>query len=938
MPDANDYSVTEELTLINDMEWWKLLRSTKFPRLVRFFGTAAKTLEEFGDLKEENEDLAATELGLKKISPNLWSAILSSMSYTEQTQDGFLCELPYQLDTTAILVTTENAGRDATTTTSSNKKRLRDGKNKKTKTNGGSSSLLIPEIGSESHAWCVLMSVLAFRVSLLISHKLQEPKQAWYRISDQAMDLIAHRSYRNATRTNTNLESLLFSSVLGTREKHDYNIIRCAAKAVVFCMGRLSEAPKTSLLYQDQRACLRFSSRFRGLGRKKSTFKARAPPPGDLWVSMEGPLTHGQIVSKIRIDRCSMKQYLATTSGFGVGISTASEASFRWYYLANSDKTSLINTLRNVSFLAFEEELKNAKQDRWMVLQTSEPGSYLLGLRKDSDLVIRYAAFVLRLKRFGSKRRKPLGICKDMPSYLLVFRHIQAVLEKDEKTIPKQHWEAILRLSLMAVMSWFGKVDRVGKNINGEVKINTSKYNSSNTGNSAITVPKLDSYGFRVLLTQGLSVLFKSDLHRQGKGVLVSLWNHVQRTHKKQSPVADEAGVVDFLDMLNVSFYLGRQKDALGRRVSSKHNFDVFQQPAADINQNKDQGFVETERKAALGETHGKIYLKRGTLLNLHQFLDRTPQGRQMDHDGNSRYQTLFSIIRNGHHSFKELMEIEKAETETPQMRKEEKFMDNYVCLSLRRQELNGSAAGENNGYLRLPPSDVLLKSFYTLIQDPLTPNPIRFLLMTTLTTDITNTKNLTASLQKFRTCHTASQRDIWLKTFSFHLPLRTELSDAEIYGNSRVHLMVLLMLIELTGLKPTKTAHLYPNDFLEAIKHLIVADPESLTKLPLNMIPVTTRNGGKEIATYGSMFALSAARSHDETWGSPGVGLHTEIFGMESHPSQVFANLIGNMTTTTPLFSSGGRNTSLSLRETRKMTQRFCNRMLTHISCEPEI
>ncbi len=956
MPDTNDYSMAKQPVAIRDMEWWQKLRSSKFSRLVRFFGTASKTLEEFGDLKNDDDDDDETQDGggggIKNISPNLWNAIMSSMSRTEQTQDIFLCELPYQLEATVILLATEAGGEKPTKRRSSSnstavvKKRLRNGKNKK-KIKVSTAAVVMPKIGSESHAWCVLMSLLAFRVSLLLSHRLEEPKGAWYRIADQAMDLIAPRGFRNIHRTDTSLESLLFSSVLGTKEKRDYNIIRCGAKAVVLCMRRLSETPETSLLYQDQRACLRFSSRFHNLVRPNPNFKTLAPPPADLWVSMEGPLTHGQIVSKIRIDRCSLKQYLATTSGFGVGISTdSSQASFNWYFMANNDKTSLLATLRNVSFLAFHEEFKNDKQNRWMLLQASKAGSYLLGLRKDSDLVIRYAAFVLRLKRFGSRRRKPLGVCKDMPSYLLVFRHVQAVLEKDEKTIPKQHWEAVLRLSLMAIMSWFAKVDRLGKDIHNETRVNASKFNSTNTAGSAINVPKLDSYGFRVLLTQGLSVLFKSALHRQGKGILISLWDNIQRKYnqkrRKRKGEPQEIPVipvvpstVDFLDMLNVSFHLGRQKDFLGRRLSAKHDFDIFQQQQqqeAGEAPTIDQDFIETERKASLGKKHGKIYLKKGILLNLHKFLDRTSQGKEMDEA--ARHQTLFSIIRNGHHSFRELLEIEKEEnTATSQIRKEEKFMDNYVCLSLRRQELDGGV----NGHLQLPPSDILLKSFYALMQDPLTPIPIRFALMTGLTTKPGEFP--TAPLQKYRTCHTKAQRDIWLKTYSFHLPLCTELSDAEIYSKSRTHLMLLLMLIELSGLKPEKTASLYPADFLEAIKCLIVPDPEDLCKLPLNMIPVTTRNGDKEIATYGNMFALSAGRGYDETWGSPGVGLHTEMFGMESHPSQVFANLLA--TVPAPVFSSSSKNgrvTSLAMHETRKIAQGFCDRMLTDVSCEPEI
>ncbi len=927
VPDRNDYFM--EPVSIEDTEWWKMLMAINFPSLIRFFGSASNVLQQFKDLKKEGQ-----EIDIKKISPNLWNAILSSITHKEQKLDSILCEIPYNLEVTAIIAaaTKRNQGLlqpppAEAAAAQKNKvvgKRLRNGKKKNPVV-----AISIPEIkskevtltpttGSESDAWCILMSVLAYRVSLLISHKLEKPNHAWTRISDQAMDLIA-RKYRNESRTDGGMESMLFISFLGAREKHDFNIIRCAAKAVVLCMRCLPKASKTSRLHQDETACLLFSRRLRisASPRYKTRFSLPPPPPGDLWISMEGPLGHAEIISKIRIDRCSLKQYLATEPGFGTNISTTSDASFRWYYMKNSDKASLIATLRDVSFFAFKEELENSKQNRWMVLQTSDPGSYLLGLRKDSDLVIRYAAFVLRLKRFGSRRQRPLGMtCKDMPAYLLVFRHLQAVLEKDEKTIAKQHWQVVLRLSLMAIVTWYGEVRRIGKDFQTD---DPSSSNSKQSSTKAtICVPTLDSYGFRVLLCQGLTVLFKSTFRRQGKTLLFNLWNRIQ----KNSLTAP--GGVDFLDMLNVSFYLGRQKELLGDRINASHNFDVFQEPAEEASSSsKTGGFVETERKSnSLGKMYGKIYLKRGTLISLHKFLDTTEQGTEMTKAG--KHSILFSVIRKGHHSFKELSEIKKdTEAGVFQKRKEEKFMNNYVCLSLRRQELE---AGTEK-HLQLPPSDVLLQIFYAFIRDPLTPAKIRFLLLTSLTTKPAVTENPIASLPKWRTCHTKIHRDIWRQTFSSQLPLREELSDTEISENSRVHLMLILMLIELTGLRTKKTACVYPPDFLEAIKCLIVADPDRLAKLPLSMIPVTSRN--KEIATYGSLFALSTARAYDQTWGSPGIGLHTELFGMDLNPSLTFAELLGNAPE--PLFSSkkNSRGTAYSIQETKKIIQKFHKRML---------
>ncbi len=920
MPDTNDYTNTVEAdsTVIKDMGWWTMLMGRKFPRLVNFFGSKSKTLQELNNLHDGGGEPAE----LEKISPNLWNAILSSMSQTEQMEDDFLCQVPYQVDVDAIVYTTQGGCPTVIVLASNGSKALkrsRDGKTKKVISKIKATTAPIPRIESKSYAWCVLISVVAFRISLLISHKLETPSHAWYRIADQAMDLIAPR---NATRTDAGMESLLFSSVLGAREKNDFNIIRCAAKAVVICMRGLGEAPTSSRIYQDLEACLRFNNLFQVSLHQPAVLKVASPGPGDLWVSMVGPLKHAQIVSRIRLDRCSLKQYLSTTPGFGTGISVGSEASFHWYYLPGSDKTSLINTLQNISFLAFGEEMKVVDQVRWMVLQTNTPGSYLLGLRKDSALVIRYAGFVLRLKLFGGRRRRPPGVCKDMPSYMLVFRHLQAVLEKDEKTIPKQHWDTILRLSLMALRCWYGKTDRLGKTFEAKT---SSKYNPRNTGASAITVPKLDSYGFRVLMSQGLEVLFKSSLRHQGKAILTNLWNCVQ-----QNTTTTESNPIDFLDMLNVSFLLGRQKDAMSRRLSDKHDFDIFQQQEESSEKKKERGFHETERKATLAAVHGKIFLKSKTLLNLHQFLDRNPQGRELAEI--PRHHSLVNIIRNGHHGFQELLEIGKDEraSNTAAVHREEKITDNYVCLCLRRQELDIELAHN----IRLPPSDVLLKNFYALIRDPLTPNRIRFSLMTALTTSqlakpFPQSSGRTKPIKKFRTCHTKSHRNIWLKTFNLHLPLRTDFSNTEIYDNSRVHLMLLLMLIELTGLKNHSHRDRFPatTDFLEAIKYLIVADPESLSKLPLSMIPVAVRD--KTIVTYGSMFPLPSFRYCDKTWGSPAIGLHAEVLGMDSNPTQVFETLLAEMPL--PTLQRRGRNTSLSLRETRTIAQVFCNRMTTH-------
>ncbi len=920
MPDINDYTDAspEDSTAIEDMGWWTMLMGRKFPRLVHFFGSKAKTLQEFNNSHGGGDRL-------EKISPNMWNAILSSMSHTEQIEDELLCQIPYRLGAVNILGTTEG-GYPIVIVLASNGnkvlKRLRDGKTKETKVTSKitATTAPIPRIESRSYAWCALISVVSFRISLLISHKLAKPNHAWYRIADQTMDLIVPRDYRNTTRTDTGMESLLFNSILGTREKNDFNIIRCAAKAVVICMRGLPKAPSSSRIYQDLETCLHFSSLFQTSVHQRSVLKVAAPGPGDLWVSMEGPLQHAEIVSRIRLDRCSLKQYLSTTHGFGSGISAGSEASFHWYYLPNSDKTSLINTLQSISFLAFGEELKVADQGRWMVLQTSTPGSYLLGLRKDSALVIRYAGFVLRLKLFGSRRRRPPGTCKDMPSYMLVFRHLQAVLEKDEKTIPKQHWDIVLRLSLMAIRCWYGKADRLGKNL---------IVGSRNTGAASIIVPNLDSYGFRVLMSQGLEVLFKSSLHHQGRAILTNLWNSVQRD-SASGVITPESNPIDFLDMLNVSFFLGRQKDSISRRLSDKHDFDIFQQQEETSEKKKVRGFHETERKATLGAIHGKVFLKSKTLLNLHQFLDRNPQGRRLAE--NPRHHSLVNIIRKGHHTFQELMEIEKDEqsSNTAATHREEKITDNYVCLCLRRQELDIDL-GHN---LRLPPSDVLLKNFYALIRDPLTPNGIRFSLITALTTNqlakpFPRSGGRISPVKKFRTCHTESHRNIWLKTFNLHLPLKTEFSDNEIYGNSRVHLMLLLMLIELTGLKNHNHRDKFPTtDFLEAIKYLIVVDPERLTKLPLSMIPVAVRD--KTIVTYGSMFPLPSFRYCDKTWGSPAIGLHAEVLGMDSNPTQVFETLLAE--TALPTFShQRGRNTSLSLRETKVIAQAFCKRMTTH-------
>lgn len=106
MPDQNDYVM--EPASIEDTEWWKMLMVTSFRRLIHFFGSASNVLQQFKDLKKGGQ-----EIDIKKISPNLWNAILSSIIHKDQKLDSILCEIPYNLEVTAIIAATTKRNQAA---------------------------------------------------------------------------------------------------------------------------------------------------------------------------------------------------------------------------------------------------------------------------------------------------------------------------------------------------------------------------------------------------------------------------------------------------------------------------------------------------------------------------------------------------------------------------------------------------------------------------------------------------------------------------------------------------------------------------------------------------------------------------------------------------------------------------------------------------------
>ena len=900
----------------DDTSWWHALFTKKFTRLLAIKDIDVP-LYDFLDHTQRDRTSGLhqmiTTTPLTDICPTLWKCIMAVIPWTEQRQVPFLSTLPYALDPTAILHATDGTPHERRSKSESKfenpttRKRTRNGflkvpKEKEKEQEEEEEDLFAPD----AYTICALISVLSFRISLLLSHAFEDPRGLWKLVADQAMDLIATtKGTRDTHRTDKAMETLLFSGgLLANLEKWEFNTVREASKAVVFCLRQLYQVSSSSNchLFNDYRACVTYSNHiYRLVGCRRG--RARPPPPGDLWTFLEGPLPYPQITMYLSPDRAARKQFLARVPGFGTGISASGETSFSWFLHPNSDKLSLIRSLRSAEFLAFAENARNIDtHQRWVVLPVaSRPDTYLLGLRKDSELVLRYACAVLRLKRWRFKVHSPQGKCNDLPSYMIVYRHILAVLEDDLDVVPRQHQRVVLQLSILAIMSWFDMEKHIGKHVSVNANVFV-KFPSERV----ISAPDIDPYGFRILMTRGLKTLFKSS---HGNKMIRGLWNRVAtvgaKKKKKESCEEEEEDLspdcINFLELLATTFLVGRQSAHLPERVKKYHDFEDLE----------DDNVQESERKAYLCTKYGKVFIKSRGLAGLRSFFTTHPKGQKMAN--RPEYSSLFNIVLASSNNVETTEGKEEASSTTT---------SNYVTLMLRGQELSYDPSGDSQALIQLPLSDILLKTIYRLIDDPITPTSIRLLLLSSVIAK-------TEVLQSIpRSCFDGPQRAAMKVGFSKHLGLRDHITDAELFSNGRMRLMCALLLVEMTGLKRVKTAS---RDFFAAVPEMTVVDPDHLAQLPLSMVPVAFRSGG--ISTYGNMLALPSARYYDSTWGSPALGLHEEVLGMRTDPDKTLNTMLSE--TPQPQFSSATTPSPFTLRESTAIARAFCQRMTDPLAYE---
>ena len=887
---------------------------------------------------------------LTALSPTIWFAVMATMSREDRNQSRFLRELPFRLDPAVLLARLEGSPAVRKNTITTAKKRKRD---------GDQSAIHGSRVAPFGYAACAMASLLACRVSLLLSHELYDPEMCmdmWRLVADRAMDYLVP-NLRDRARGNHRLDC--FFGMFSKQEKRENLIVEVAAKAVARCMHKMRSAPPSSLLGRDYLACLDFSEAYHQLVRNGS--RRRDPClPEDLWIRVGS--SHGRSLpyrttgALLRIHggagTPTLRQYLARVPGFGP--TATEETAFGWYSIApeHGDKASIIRTMRDAVFLAFKHRASvgiaggGTAQDQrfWTILSVpGQRGAHILGLQKDSETVLRYAAFVLRLQRWRCQRTRPLGVCQDLPSYMLVFRHLQAILENTGE-IPRQHHDIILRLSFIAITSWFG--DR------SSMMDCTTTTTTTDDNNS---MPDVDIYGFRTFLTLGISALFSSGHGEEG---LQQLWRKIRDKHamvidkrltknkrmrtlrppkgrrynkrkmeelqqqqqqQQQRRGGDGETDVDITDMFRVAFALGRQKTYLPVRIREAIDFDEFD----------DETMVDTEKKSRFAKIYGSILLKNGARSRLKRFLRDTPVGRKLLEKPQHRIISLIYSKKEG-----------TPEDDSDAAPEEHQV---YPSMFLEEQELEHAAdACETTAGVILPPSDKILRSFYRLIDDSDTPDGIRSMLILSLRTTVPlhsdgGGRNTHTFPDIPRRCHGPKQR-MGMKSISYLLPMVATTTTTTMPNNAeeedspppltyRSILMTILMMIELLGLeKMGGSGAVPPLNWRDGLKQLIVVDPDRLAQLPFSMIPVTIRDRGAtlppQLRSYGSSLALACARHHDDTWGSVALGLHEELLGMGADPDRTMALFMENAKT--PGFNTRDRRQ----REINLTARRFCEKM----------
>ena len=215
--------------------WWHKLFYEKFPRLsaclrVNDHAESSAHLPLFQVLLKINESNPGGRNGrfqpsmapdrlLTALSPTIWFAVMATMSREDRNQSRFLRELPFRLDPAVLLARLEGSPAVRKNTTA--KKRKRD---------GDQSAIHGSRVAPFGYAACAMASLLACRVSLLLSHELYDPEMCmdmWRLVADRAMDYLVP-NLRDRARGNHRLDC--FFGMFSKQEKRENLIVEVAAR------------------------------------------------------------------------------------------------------------------------------------------------------------------------------------------------------------------------------------------------------------------------------------------------------------------------------------------------------------------------------------------------------------------------------------------------------------------------------------------------------------------------------------------------------------------------------------------------------------------------------------------------------------------------------------------------------------------------------------
>lgn len=852
------------------------------------------------------------------LDPTVWAAVMATMSRQEQRQNKFLRGLFSALDPTLCLrqlegepAIREKKGSDSRRPSAAKKKKVETDDDVETMPN--------------AYAFCATISLLSFRMSILLSHKYSDPSlcgKLWSLVADRVLDYIAPE-LRDPARTKNGLD--VFQSVLD-EEKREADMVEIAATAVAWCIYKLRyvfEDNPSSFLERDFRVCLQFAIKHRSLAAEAGEKRDVCPPPGDLWLPIHSlqPLDDKCVEMTLRINagRAAMRQYVIRKAGLTAY--APPDEPYNWYRLDSGDKCSIIRTMRQTVFLAFgrkmfmDDERGETSNDQklWTLISLNKQmrgregtsASYILGLRKDVDAVLRYAAAVLRLLRWQSKKKRPVGACRDLPSYMLVCAHLQAVLGYDnnnnnsKREIPPQHHKTVLSLSLIAILTWFGGKFFGINNVvwKGQEEDETAK-------NKVLTAAAIDPYGFRVLLTHGIPALFSVsssryyprlcslnapeysdnvDMPTHGVRAIEKLWDAIQekessgksphQTTRKVSPKTDASLLPDdpwgnhvnsdLLEMFGVAFVLGQQHTFLPQRLR-KINFSGYD----------DDDGMAILRKIEYSKKHGRVVLKHWAHCRINRFFRNDPCGQKLiQKPQHHTLYLLFAVSQTANNSdddddddydydtrYSREEEASDENDRDPQfsdVRRTSRKRRSYLSKVLFAAETTSKPRKADGvsacGVATLPPSDSVLTSLYRLMDDPETPDHIRCLLVLSMgiKSKMKNLPDIT------RQCHGSDQIKVMKSLpIPFCFPPAPSPHPPENYyqkqqqsllGTRSGQLMTILMLVELCGLKRFGKEEGHPvfprrgDWFKELYDNFILINPAVLAQVDISVLPVTT-------------------------------------------------------------------------------------------------